>query len=111
MISIDLVMPFATNAQLSASLLHNVQLLWSIETILNKVAETLVHPERLIGLLHNTLNGVRRVIPNLVLLLELLVKATEHKAENETADNGDTEHGGDDSVALAVTVLLEVPNV
>ncbi|SPQ20467.1 bb9c0dee-6315-4aed-9e05-cb89f535090d, partial [Thermothielavioides terrestris] len=43
--------------------------------------------------------------------LEAAVRAHEHEAEGEAAEDGDAEHGGDDAVALAVAVVGQVPDV
>lgn len=50
-------------------------------------------------------------IPRGLLLLKLLVKIDQDHTEDPEADNGNAVHGSDDTVALAVSVLLEIPDV
>lgn len=44
-------------------------------------------------------------------LLKLLVQLVKNNLKDVATDNGDTEHGGNDAVALAEPVLLKVPDV
>lgn len=44
-------------------------------------------------------------------LFELLVEVLEEHAESIAADDGDAEHGCHDTVALAVAVFGEIPDV
>ena len=78
---------------------------------LHKVAESFLHPHRLIRLVHQLILQLRLGIQDLLLLLELLVQAGEHGAEGDAADDGDAEHARHDTVAAAEAVGLEVPDV
>lgn len=57
------------------------------------------------------LKHVRLADPSLLALLELLVEVVEHHAEDEASDNGDTKHGRDNTITLAVSACLETPDV
>ena len=73
---------------------------------LNEIPETLPHPQCLVRIFLVGL-GTRLILN----LLELLVEISQEHAEPETSNNRDTEHGRDNSVALPVSVVREVPDV
>ena len=73
---------------------------------LNKIPESLPHPQSLIRIFLVSL-GIRFDLS----LLEFLVQIREEHAEPETSNNRDTEHGRDDPVAVPVSVFREVPDV
>ena len=73
---------------------------------LNEIPETLPHPQRLVRIFLVGL-GTRLILS----LLELLVEISQEHAEPEASNNRDTEHGRDNSVALPVSVVREVPDV
>lgn len=50
-------------------------------------------------------------LPSSFASLKLLVEVDKDHSENETTDNGDTEHGQDDTVRLAIAVFRQVPHV
>lgn len=62
---------------------------------------------KLLSLVSNILSS----LPSSFASLKLLVEVDKDHSENETTNNGDTEHGQDDTVRLAIAVFRQVPHV
>lgn len=84
---------------------------------LNKVSEIPLHPQSLVGAVHD-LDGRRMRshilarLPSIGLSpLELFVEVDQHQPEDVASNHRDAKHGQHNAVALAVPVLLEVPDV
>lgn len=80
---------------------------------LSKISESLVHPETLIRILtnHHIGNGAASTNIRNLRLGKLLVQTLQDKLEHEAPDDRESEHGSDDAVALAVSVVRKVPDV
>lgn len=82
---------------------------------LNQISKALTHPQRLIRTLHKHHLPILRLtmlgIPLRLLVLKLLVQIHQDHAEYPEPDDGNPVHGGDDAVALAVPVVLQIPDV
>lgn len=76
------------------------------ENPLNEIPESLPHAQRLIRIFLVSL-GIRFNLS----LLEFLIQIREEHPEPETSNNSDTEHGSDNSVAVPVSIVREVPDV
>lgn len=98
----------AYQPQYSKALLHIAQL--------NKVPEPLPHLQSLILLLKvlkllRLVGDILSSLPSSFTSIKLLVEVDKDHSESEATDNADTEHGQDDTVRLAITVLRQVPDV
>lgn len=72
-----------------------------------------MHPETLIRIFtnHHIGNGTPGTNIRNLCLGKLLVQILQDKLEHEAPDDRESEHGGDDAVAVAVSVGRKVPDV
>lgn len=76
------------------------------EKPLNEIPEALPHPQRLVRIFLVGL-GIRLILS----LLKFHIQIRQEHAEPETSNNRDAKHGRDNSVALPISVVCEVPDV